>query len=73
MIFLTQYFKWIYENPDIDKSGGIKIQKKILAKIEKNITLYSCMEPILPQNPISATFLHIFTPLQNFELLVPVG
>ena len=72
MIFLTQYFKWIYENPDIDKSGVIKIPNFFLAKIEKNITLYSCMEPILPQNPISATFLHIFTPLQNFELLVPV-
>ena len=73
MIFWTQYLNCLYENPDIDKSGGIKIQKKILAKIEKNITLYSCMEPILPQNPVSATFLHIFTPLQNFELLVPVG
>ena len=73
MIFLTQYFKWIYENPDIDKSGGIKIQIFFLPKIEENITLYSYMELILPQNPISATFLHVFTPLQNFELLVPVG
>ena len=44
-----------------------------LAKIDQNIFIYSYMEPILPKNPINVIFLHIFTPLQNFELLVPVG
>ena len=34
MIFWTQYLNCLYENPDIDKSGGIKIQKILPAKID---------------------------------------
>ena len=34
IIFLSQYLNCLYENPDIDKSGGIKIQIFLLAKIE---------------------------------------
>ena len=73
MIFWTQYLNCLYENPEIDKSGGIKFQKNFPAKIDRNISLNSYMEPILTQNPINAIFLFIFTPHQNFELLVPVG
>ena len=34
MIFLSQYSNCFYENPDIEKSGGIKIQIFLLAKID---------------------------------------
>ena len=73
MIFWFQLSNCLYENPEIDKSGGIKFQIFSPAKIDRNISLYSYMEPILTQNPINAIFLFIFTPHQNFELLVPVG
>ena len=73
MIFLSQYSNCFYENPDIEKSGGIKIQIFWGANFDQNISLYSYMEPTLPQNPINVIFLQIFTPHQNFELLVHVG
>ena len=73
MIFWFQYLNCLFENPEIDNQGGQKSPKKFWAKIDKNILLYSYMEPILPQDPINVIFIHFFTPHQNFELLVPVG